>query len=81
MSPLGSQPVIAAAPEEATVPSKPLVGVDHFGLRVDDLDQAAEELKKAGVEFTMEPTSIAPNVKIAFITAPDGVSIELVQFP
>ncbi len=27
----------------------------------------------------MEPTSIRPGVKIAFLTAPENVSIELIQ--
>ena len=32
-----------------------------------------------GVEFTMKPTVLRPGLKIAFIQAPDGVRIELLQ--
>jgi lactoylglutathione lyase len=37
------------------------------------------ELKAKGVSFTMEPTEIRPGTKIAFLTAPENVSIELLQ--
>ena len=60
-------------------PSEFHLGLDHFGLRVDDLDKAAAELKRLGAEFTLEPRTIRPGVKIAFIRAPEGVRIELVE--
>ena len=60
-------------------PTEPYLGLDHFGLRVDDLDEAAAELKRLGAEFTLEPRTIRPGVKIAFVRAPDGVRIELLQ--
>jgi lactoylglutathione lyase len=37
------------------------------------------ELKAKGAEFTMEPTRIRPNVRIAFLRGPQNVSIELVD--
>lgn len=52
-------------------------GLVHFGIRSDDLDKSIEELKAAGVEFTMEKTEIRPDFTISFLTAPDNVSIEL----
>ena len=60
-------------------PSEPYLGLDHFGLLVDDLDEAAAELKRLGSEFTLEPRTIRPGVKIAFVRAPDGVRIELLE--
>ena len=54
-------------------------GLIHFGLRCPDLEQHAAELKKNGVQFTMEPTDIGGGTKIAFIKAPDEVVIELLQ--
>ena len=54
-------------------------GLDHFGLTVDNLDAAVTELKGKGVAFTMEPKTIRPGVRIAFLTAPQNVSIELIQ--
>jgi lactoylglutathione lyase len=55
------------------------MGLDHFGMTVDNLDAAVTELKGKGVAFTMEPKTIRPGVRIAFLTAPQNVSIELIQ--
>jgi lactoylglutathione lyase len=55
-------------------------GTDHFGFRVDgDLDGFCGDLKNNGVKFTLDPVDFGPTMRIAFIEAPDGVSIELVQ--
>lgn len=55
-------------------------GVDHFGMRVKgDFDGYCAGLKGAGVAFSREPTEINPSTRIAFIDAPDGVSIELIE--
>ena len=54
-------------------------GLDHFGLKVDDLDAACAELKRRGVEFTMEPTVARPGLKIAFVRGPENIRIEILQ--
>ena len=55
-------------------------GTDHFGFQVDgDFDGFCGDLKKNGVKFTVDPVDFGPTVRIAFIEAPDGVSIELLQ--
>jgi len=55
-------------------------GTDHFGFRVEgDFDGFCDELKEKGVTFSLDPVDFSPNVRIAFIDAPDGVSIELLQ--
>ena len=55
-------------------------GLDHFGLRVrGDFDGFCAGLRSKGVAFSMEPTDINPTTRIAFIEAPDGVSIELLD--
>jgi catechol 2,3-dioxygenase-like lactoylglutathione lyase family enzyme len=55
-------------------------GVDHFGLRVKgDFDGFCTGLKGKGVTFSLEPTDFNPTTRIAFINAPDGVSIELLD--
>jgi catechol 2,3-dioxygenase-like lactoylglutathione lyase family enzyme len=61
------------------VGSDPRYGLDHFGLKVDDMDAAAKELKAKGAEFICEPWEIRPGVKIAFIKGPDNISIELAE--
>jgi len=60
-------------------PRTPYRGLDHFGLTVSSIDAVAAELKKKGVEFTREPTTVRPGVRICFIRGPEGVSIELLD--
>ena len=73
---------IARVLPEADVPpgpAEPHLGLDHFGLRVDDLDQAVADLKRRGAEFAVAPRTIRPGVRIAFLRAPDDVRIELLE--
>lgn len=63
----------------ADAPSSPYMGLDHFGMTVTDIASAVAELKAKGVHFTMDITQNRPGVKIAFLTAPENVSIELIQ--
>src|SRR5262247_3221814 len=60
-------------------PTTPYRGLDHFGLRVTGIDAIVAELKGKGVEFTREPTTVRPGVRVAFLRAPEGVSIELLD--
>ena len=62
-----------------TAPAIPYRGLDHFGLAVSGIDELASGLKAKGVEFTREPTTVRPGVRICFIRAPEGVSIELLD--
>ena len=55
-------------------------GMDHFGFHIDgDFDGYCDDLKKIGVTFTLDPVDISPTTRIAFITGPDNLSIELLQ--
>jgi lactoylglutathione lyase len=60
-------------------PAIPYRGLDHFGLSVSGIDAIAADLKAKGVEFTREPTTVRPGVRVCFIRAPEGVSIELLD--
>ena len=60
-------------------PSEQYLGLDHFGLRVDDIEAAAAELKRRGAEFSTEPFQLRPGLKIAFVQAPENVRIELLE--
>jgi catechol 2,3-dioxygenase-like lactoylglutathione lyase family enzyme len=60
-------------------PATPYQGLDHFGLTVTGIDAIAAELKAKGVEFTREPTTVRPGVRVCFIRGPQGVSIELLD--
>ena len=70
---------VAPGSDVAKPPVTPYQGLDHFGLTVTGIDELAAELKAKGAEFTMEPTTIRPGTRIAFIRGPEGVSIELVD--
>ena len=63
----------------AEPPLSPYQGLDHFGLQVDNLDEATVDLKAKGCEFTMQPTTIRPGTRIAFVRGPQNVSIELLE--
>jgi lactoylglutathione lyase len=60
-------------------PLTPYQGLDHFGLAVSGIDAVAADLKKKGVEFTQEPHSPRPGIKICFLRGPQGISIELLD--
>jgi hypothetical protein len=44
-----------------------------------DFDGFCDGLRKKGVTFGLEPTDFNPTTRIAFIDAPDGVSVELLN--
>ncbi len=55
-------------------------GVDHFGVRVrGDFNRFCDGLRAKGVVFSLPPTDFNPTTRIAFINAPDGVSVELLD--
>ena len=59
--------------------TEPRYGLDHFGFTVDDLDAAVAVFKGNGVRFTCEPWTMPSGTRVAFIEAPDHVSIELLE--
>ena len=60
-------------------PTTPYQGLDHFGLSVTGLDAIVADLKKKGVQFTMEPNTPRPGIRICFLRGPQGISIELLE--
>lgn len=60
-------------------PSDPHLGLDHFGFRVENLEETVAELKGRGADMAREPRTIRPGVHVAFVRAPDDVRIELLQ--
>ena len=60
-------------------PVTPYQGLDHFGLTVSGIDAIVADLKAKGVEFTRDPQTVRPGVRVAFLRAPQGVSIELLD--
>ena len=60
-------------------PTTPYQGLDHFGLVVSGIDAIVAELKAKGVEFSRDPQTVRPGTRVAFLRAPQGVSIELLD--
>ncbi len=54
---------------------------DHLTFSVDDIEATATELKGKGVVFNLEPISMEGGIKVAFFKDPEGVQIELVEYP
>jgi len=73
--------IAKVAPDDAvgSSPQSPYLGLDHVGLTVSKIDDVVAELKEKGANFTMEPTTIRPGVRIAFLRGPQDVTIELVD--
>ena len=73
---------IAPVAQDADIvasPPEPYLGLDHFGFRVDSVDETVEDLKQRGADIVQEPRTIRPGVRIAFVKAPDNIRIELLQ--
>ena len=60
-------------------PQTPYQGLDHFGLQVSDIDAVAAALKAKGAEFTMDPKTVRPGIRVCFLRGPQGISIELLE--
>ena len=61
--------------------TEPRYGLDHFGFETDDLMALSERLKGNNVKFNCEPWTMPSGSMVAFVVAPDEVSVELIQRP
>lgn len=75
----GTRIFIAESNGHNPPPQIPYRGLEHFGLMVSGIDAVAAELKAKGCEFTKEPVTIRPGVRICFIRGPQGIAIELLD--
>lgn len=57
----------------------PHLGLEHFGFDSADIDADIERLVSMGATLKEPPRETGPGVKIAFIEAPGGTRIELIQ--
>ncbi|MFQ6134942.1 MAG: VOC family protein [Nitrososphaerales archaeon] len=54
--------------------------LDHLALEVEDIEEAVAELRRRGVNIAREPYSLShTKTRIAFITDPNDIWIELIQ--
>ena len=56
-------------------------GLEHVGLKVDDIDAELERLSGLGAGVMEGPVDVPNGPRIAFIKAPGDVRIELLQYP
>ena len=61
--------------------TEPRYGLDHFGFEVDDMEEVAAHLRSNSVKFNCEPWTMPSGSMVAFIEAPDKVSVEIIQRP
>jgi len=54
-------------------------GLDHFGIRSDNIEATVAALKEDGVQFRDEIREARPGVRVAFFWGPENVLIELVE--
>jgi lactoylglutathione lyase len=90
-SPRGSELVFMKAPaseEEIELCCYPASGpvqvppdLTHLAFEVDDLAAFAKQLEKKGVKLSDGPTGSPPGSVFAFVDAPEGYEIELIQRP
>jgi catechol 2,3-dioxygenase-like lactoylglutathione lyase family enzyme len=66
-------------PGTAAAPPPPYLGVEHIGLSVTGFDAAVAELEANGATFAVPPQTPRPGVRIAFVQAPDGVRVEILE--
>lgn len=89
ISPRGAQIVFLATPnseeeiEICQLPNSPSVQVQpdlmHLAFEVEDLGQFAAQLEKKGYKLSDGPTPLGQGGFIAFIDAPEGYEVELIQ--
>jgi lactoylglutathione lyase len=51
----------------------------HLAFEVDNLDEFGRHLAKQGLKFSDGPTASSTGTVFAFIDAPEGYEIELIQ--
>ncbi len=88
-SPRGSELVFMKAPQSeelielcsfpASGPVRVQPDLTHQAFEVDSLDAFAEHLQKFGIKYSDGPHRHADGSGIAFIDAPEGYEIELIQ--
>lgn len=56
-----------------------IIGVTHFALGHENLDECCKKLKKAGFEVLHEPKTASTGHRYSFIKDPNGIYIELFE--
>ena len=90
-SPRGSELVFLRAPDSfeeielcyypGSGPVQVQPDLTHLAFEVDDLDAFARELEEKGCKLSDGPTKSSSGSVFAFVDAPEGYEIELIQRP
>jgi len=90
-SPRGAELVFLKAPHSeeqieichfpASGPVQVQADLTHLAFQVDDLDRFARHLAGLGLGYSDGPHTTGSGTRIAFIDAPEGYEIELMQLP
>lgn len=88
-SPRGSELVFLKAPESeeqieityfpASGPVQVQPDLTHLAFEVDNLEEFGKHLAKLGLKFSDGPTASSSGSAFAFVDAPEGYEIELIQ--
>jgi catechol 2,3-dioxygenase-like lactoylglutathione lyase family enzyme len=74
--PQGTEPGIPAAYRDGIYQHG--YGIGHFGLHVDDVDEAVETIRQRGATILAEPKEFS-GARFAYVSAPDGVIVEVLE--
>ena len=75
--PPGTEPGVPSAYGDGAY--RDAFGVAHFGLHVENLAEAVETVRRLGAPILSEPRENT-GLRFAYVGAPDGVVIELLQY-
>ena len=56
-------------------------GLEHFGIKADDIDEEIARLTNLGAEVKEGPIDVPGGPRIAFLKTPVDVRVELLQWP
>ncbi len=78
----GTRVLIMKGPVEAAsaaASGAAINGLDHLGLRTDDIEASVADLKALGMKFRSDIIDVASGVRITFFWAPENVLVELLE--
>jgi lactoylglutathione lyase len=75
----GSEELIELCSFPATGPVQVQPDLTHLAFEVDSLDEFAKHLAAHGLKYSDGPTTSSSGTTFAFIDAPEGYEIELIQ--
>ena len=75
----GSEELIELCYFPGSEPVKCQSDLTHLAFEVESLDEFAKHLEKHGLKFSDGPTTSSSGTTFAFVDAPEGYEIELIQ--